>query len=71
MNLDIILQSEALYLLISFMVKSSEINNNEPILLQDYMTTKIQTADKGFQKQFGANIESIEHFLSNAKILST
>lgn len=70
MNLDITLHSEALYILLSFTVKSSEINNNEPILLQEYMTTT-NRQQTGFQKQFGANFESNEHFQSNAKVLST
>lgn len=30
-----------------------------------------QTTNRGFQKKFGANFESNEHFQSNAKVLST
>lgn len=61
MNLDIILHSETLHILSSFMVKSSETNDNEPILLQDYMTTNRQQAE-AFRSSLEQTLKAMNTF---------
>lgn len=61
-NLDIILHSEALHILISFMAKSSEINDNEPILLQDYMTTTNRQQTEAFRSSLEQTLKAMNTF---------
>lgn len=62
MKLDITLHSEALHILISLMVKSSEINYNEPILLQDYMTTINRQQTEAFRSSLEQTLKVMNTF---------